>query len=252
MKHFFSIALTILFCQSFFGQAGRSAYDEKDGIYTDQILGGLQVHSGGGGLFLNYGKYKGAQVVRTFGIDAVYMKHEKELKSFNPIYEDGRSYVFGKLNNFFILRATVGTKKIMTLKLRKEGVQIARHWEFGPALGLTKPIYLEIGYPDIPYEYIQTERYDPDRHYLNTIFGRSSGLKGIDEIKPHLGVHFKYGLNFEFSNEKDRLKGIEVGMKADAFLNRIPILAEQYFEKNRRIFLNFYANLYIGKKEYKR
>ena len=184
------------------------------------------------------------------------MKHEKEIKSFNPVYDNSKSYVYGKLNSFFVIRPGIGRKKILTDKLRQSGVQVGYTWGLGLSGGITKPVYLEIGYPSIPYDYLAVERYDPDRHYFDDIYGRASGLNGLEELKFYPGAFAKFALNFEYSNEKDRLKGLEVGAVLDAYPSRIPIMAENVGElegiQNENLFLNFYINLFIGKKYNKR
>ena len=206
------------------------------------------MHSNGLGAYFNWGVYRGAKKVYTLGIDALYMKHEKEVKSFNPVYEDSRSYVYGKLNNFYVLRPSVGIKKIVTEKLRRSGVQVGYSLQFGPSLGITKPVYLEIGYPSIPYEYVSVEKYDPEQHFFDDIYGRASGLNGLNELKLFPGAFAKFALNFEYSNEKDRLKGLEAGVALDAYPQRIPIMAETVENNNRQYFLTFFLNFFIGSK----
>jgi len=236
--------------------AQSELYEEPVIIYSHQHYGGLNLHTHGIGGTFTLGKYKGAHKIMLYSIDMLHMKHEKEIKSFNPVYDNSKSYVYGKVNSFFILRPGIGKKRILTDKLRKSGVQVAYSWGFGASLGLTKPVYLEIGYPSIPYDYLAVEKYDPDRHYFDDIYGRASGLNGLNELAIHPGAFAKFAFNFEFSSEKDRLKGMEVGGVLDAYANRVPIMAEEIGElegvDNRRYFLTLYVNLFVGKKYNKR
>ena len=236
--------------------AQSELYEEPVIIYSHQYNGGLHLHTHGIGGTFTLGKYKGAHKIMLYSIDMLHMKHEKEIKSFNPVYDNSKSYVYGKVNSFFILRPGIGKKRILTDKLRKSGVQVAYSWGFGASLGLTKPVYLEIGYPSIPYDYLAVEKYDPDRHYFDDIYGRASGLNGLNELAIHPGAFAKFAFNFEFSSEKDRLKGMEVGGVLDAYANRVPIMAEEIGElegvDNRRYFLTLYVNLFVGKKYNKR
>lgn len=221
--------------------------EEIDVLYSHQLNGGINLHTHGGGIFANFSKFQDASHLTSFGLEVVFLKHEKEIRSFNPVYEDSKSYVVGKANSFFVVRPSIGREKILTKKLRKSGVQVGYSYSFGPALGFTKPIYLEIGYPSIPYDYLVVEQYNPEEHFSNNIFGRASGLKGFDKLKFHPGGFAKFAMNFEYSNEKSRLKGIEVGAVLDVFLNDIPIMAEQLTENNQ-FFLNGFVNIYIGKR----
>lgn len=224
---------------------------EDDGptiVYNKQILGGLTLHSNGWGAYFQMGKYKGVKKVLLFDLDIVSMKHEKEVKSYNPVYEDSRSYVYGKMNNFYVIRPLIGRKKILTQKERRSGVQVGYSWMFGPSIGITKPVYLEIGYPSIPYDYLSVEKYDPERHFFDDIYGRASGLRGFSELGIIPGASAKFALNFEYSNQKDRLKGLEVGAALDVYFKEVPIMAEEYVDKNRQYFLTLYINLFFGKK----
>jgi hypothetical protein len=81
-------------------------------------------------------------------------------------------------------------------------------------------------------------------------------LIGLNELALHPGAFAKFAFNFEFSSEKDRLKGMEVGGVLDAYANRVPIMAEEIGElegvDNRRYFFSLYVNLFVGKKYNKR
>jgi hypothetical protein len=246
---FLFIPLVLLI--GFSGLAQSELYEEPVIIYSNQTYGGLNLHSNGAGAFLNFGKYRTAKKIMIFGFDVLYLKHEKEIKSYNPVYDDARSYVLGKMNNFYMVRPGIGVERILTEKLRKSGVQVSYTWQVGPTLGITKPVYLEIAYPGIAYDYLVVERYNPDAHYSNNIYGKASGLNGLDELKIHPGAFVKFAFQFEYSNEKNRLKGLEAGMVVDAFPQDIPILAEKY-EQNKQLFFNFYLNLFIGQKYIKR
>lgn len=239
--------LLVFLTLSLFSSAQDDA-DTPDIIYNSQITGGFSMHSNGIGGFFSYGKYRGVKKVWLAGIDILGMKHEKEIRTYNPVYEDGKSYIYGKINSFYVIRPHIGKRKILTMKERRSGVQFGYTWAFGPSLGITKPVYLEIGYPSIPYDYLAVERYDPDRHYFDDIYGRASGLRGLNELRLYTGAFAKFGLNFEYSSIKDRLKGLEVGAVLDLYPKTIPIMAPDFVEKNRQYFLTFYLNVFFGRK----
>lgn len=244
------IAVGLLVSLQTLAQNEHELYDEAVVLHNRQMYGGLHLHSGGLGAFFNVGKYQGASKLYFLGIDMLYMKHEKEVKSFNPIYEDSRSYVYGKMNNFYVIRPSIGIKKTISVKLRKSGVEVGYIFQFGPSLGLTKPVYLEIGYPSIPYEYLSVEQYDPEKHFFDDIYGKASGVNGLNQLKVHPGGFAKFAFTFEYSNEKDLMKGMETGVVVDLYARRIPILANtaSFTDQNKSLFLNFYLNLFIGKK----
>ena len=225
----------------------QQSNEEIDVLYSHQFYGGLNLHTHGGGIFANFGMYKDATHLNLVGIDVVFLKHEKEIRSFNPVYEDSKSYVVGKTNSFYIVRPQVGRQCTLTKKIRKSGVQVGYTWAFGPSLGFTKPVYLEIGYPSIPYDYLAVERYNPDQHFSNNIFGRASALRGFNELKFHPGFFAKFAMHFEYSSEKDGIKGVQVGTVVDLFADEVPIMAPIY-AGNSRFYLNGFVNIFFGKK----
>ena len=153
-----------------------------------------------------------------------------------------------------IISAGIGRKKILTEKLRHSGVQVSYNWLVGPSFGFTKPIYLEIVYIDEPNNqpYLEVEKFNPDLHYIDNIYGRASSLRGFDELAFQPGAFGKLSFTFEYSNERERLKGIEAGAAADFFSRRIPIMAsydnESMNPKNHQLFLSLFLTLFIGTK----
>lgn len=224
-------------------------------LFKKQRYGGLNLNTNGFGATGTIARYDGAYKMWLFNSDLLFVKHEKETKTWNPVNDpNARPYYYGKLNNFYSLRLGVGRKIVVTEKLRRSGVQVAYNWLAGPNLGFTKPIYLEIIYMGEPNSqpYLEIEKFDPDKHYIDNIYGRASGLRGFDELKFHPGAFFKFAFSFEYSNEKERLKGIETGVAIDAFARRIPIMAiytdESKNPSNHQFFFSLYINFFFGTK----
>jgi len=242
------LTLLVLFPAIGFGQTNEETiFDEAAIIYNRSFYGGIMLHTNGWGAHGTWGKGLTAFKSRIYQIDIAEMKHSKEVRAFNPYYEDSRSYVYGKQNSFFVIRPTIGTKKVKFDKIRKSGVAIGYNWRVGPSLGFTKPVYLEIGVPDTgPFQRIIVEKYDPEVHTVDAIFGRASFLKGFDELRIHPGLHGSFGVNFEYAPERESIKGLEIGVAVDYYpLNEIEIMA---FSDNYDLFVNFYIILQFGKK----
>ncbi|HEX2616438.1 MAG TPA: hypothetical protein VHL57_02795 [Flavobacteriales bacterium] len=230
--------------QSIFDDAGRT-------LYSREMYGGVLLHGDGWGAHFMYGRYRTAADREMYGIEIVGMKHPKEIKSFNPYYEDSRGYFYGKLNSMLIVRPTFGRKHRITEKIRKSGVELNYVWSIGPSLGLLKPVYLQIGEPEIPpYDVIAVERYDPTKHFANNIYGRASWFKGLDEIKLYPGAFGRVALNFEYAGENTGVKSLEVGATIDAYAEKVPIMAELegLNVENKQFFLEFYLALQFGGK----
>lgn len=201
------------FCQT--GEA--TIFDEATIVYNNSIFGGPILHTNGWGGELSFGKSKTAFKYRILQFEMVGMKHPKEIKSYNTI-ENNRSYIFGKVNSFFILRPSYGMRVISFDKIRKSGVSVGYSWRVGPSIGFTKPVYLQIGIPE-PYRYarIIVEKYDPDKHQSQDIVGRAGVLRGIDELRIHPGLYGAFAINFEYAADREGIKGIEVGATIDYY-----------------------------------
>ncbi len=229
--------------------AQQTIYEETRVPFRRELYGGIMVHGDGWGLNFYYARHHTAVDRNLFGMEIVGMKHPKEVKSFNPYYEDSRGYFYGKSNAMLIVRPTYGKKHQITDKIRRTGVELNYVWGIGPSLALAKPVYLQIGKPDIiPYETFVTERYDPAVHNVQNIYGRASWFKGVGEMKLYPGGFARAGLNFEYSGQTTGIKAIEVGLSMDAYPVVIPIMAELEGVKNKQFFFEFYVNLLFGKK----
>lgn len=226
-------------------QEPKGIFGENSTEFKRQVVGGPVLHTRGFGLSFAWGKRIDGFHQRMIQIELVTMKHEKEYRSFNPYYDDSKGYVFGKLNQMIVLRPTWGVKRQLYDKLRPSGVEVGYSYGIGPSLAFLKPIYLEIGYPEFPYTYLETERYNPEEHTIDRIYGRSSNLKGIEKMQLIPGLHGKFGMVFEYADTRDRIKGIEVGATVDAYIKKVPIMA---FVPNHSLFFNFYLQLIFGKK----
>lgn len=221
--------------------------DEAKIVYKHQVMGGLNLHASGWGINLAFLKNKTAFKARVIQFQFVGMKSHKEVKSYNPYYEDARSYFYGKQNNFYMLRPSWGYRKVLYDKLRRNGVEVSYIWSVGPSIGITKPVYLEIGQPSLPYQFVVVERYDVNDHFQENIYGRASGLNGFSEIKFHPGLHGRFAFIFEYSPKKTGVTALETGLAVDVYHKKIPIMALENSE-NRWIFVNFYVSILFGKK----
>ena len=226
-------------------------FEENSVVYKSQRNGGVIVYSNGLGGNFYWGKHVDGFKRRMLGIELTTVKHPKEVKQYNPYYQDAKSYVFGKLNSVIALRPTYGIKVDKFDKLRENGVQVGYFLGVGPAIAFLKPIYLEIGHTDgdqgnpFDYDYIRTEKYNPSEHSISNIYGRAPHIKGIDEMRCNVGLHLKAGAHFEYSPSQTKIKALEVGLAADLYPVPLDIMAS---DGNQNLFLNIYINLLFGSK----
>ncbi len=238
----FQLSFSFLFSQ-------LPAVQHLEARFTKEIWGGVNVHSYGLGINLNYAKFVTYKKKKLYTLDLISMQHEKEYKIFGSIDESAKRYVYGKLNSFYVLRVGKGRRKMIFEKLRDKGVQLAVNWSVGPSFGITKPVYLEVlkidGYGQvIGYS---VEKYDPESHNLYNIYGRAPWSRGLSEAKIHPGGFAKLGLEFEYSDERGLIKGIELGSVIDIFPSRIPIMTQI---DNPILFPTVYLNIMFGAKFY--
>lgn len=228
----------------------QTSFDDERTLYSKELTGGVVIHSDGWGLNFTHGKYRTAKNRRLMGIEIVSMKHPKEVKSFNPYYADARGYFYGKINHMVVLRPTYGRKHQISDKVRRSGVEVNWFWAIGPSIALVKPVYLQIGTTQVPYDDIVVERYDPENedHDVGMIYGRASWFRGIDESSFYPGGFGKLGLNFEYAGPSVTIKAIECGAAMDVYAETIPLMAERGDLKNKQFFITLFASLQFGKK----
>lgn len=247
MKKILAISVFVLGGFGLFAQ--ETLYDETMVVYKHQWYGGINVHTAGWGLNFSLLKNKTAFKARVLKLEIVGLNSHKQVKSYNPFYEDARGYHYGKQFSFYAVRPSWGVKKVITDKLRKNGVEFGYVWNVGPSLGLAKPVYLEIlrDGPTSTSRTIVVEQYDVDKHFHEDIYGRASTLLGWGEVKFYPGLHANFGLVFEYSNNKTGIKALEAGVAFDGYGKTIPIMALEGSE-NRQFYLNFYLSILFGKK----
>ena len=254
-KHMVLALLAVFAAAAGHGQVQGEALTGDQAVYrdgkvnvplTDEYQVGVLFHTQGVGVTARRGRYLNAFAVRNYGVDLAHFKHPKEIQTTNPIYENGRPYVYGKQNTLQILRLWCGKQTLRAEKLRRDAVRFGTFWKAGASLGVLKPVYLEIGYPDIPYDYTATERYDPDAHFSDNIYGRADWSNGLDELSVVPGIHLTYGLDFEFGDERFVPKALTTGVAVDAFLTAPEVFAAK-FEQNNRLFVTLFATFEVGR-----
>lgn len=250
------ILLILLFCkiQAFAQQLNdgvpRNILHDRERVYA------LTFQSNGWGLGGDlYFKGKDAYSFWKCSADLHFYRHEKEVKSY---FQDpqARAYYYGKMNSFFVLRTGFGQNTEFAEKLRKNGVQIDRLWQVGPSIGFIKPVYLQILYAStvLGRYQVRSEKFNPNEHYTDNIYGRSSNLTGLNETKIQMGLFVKVALRFEYSPSEYGIRGVEIGATADIYPKRIEIMSQEILDryndkaKNHFFFPAIYTRFFFGSK----
>lgn len=229
--------------------AQETIFEGKTVAFSSEKSGGIGMHTNGFHGFFRYGKYRGGFKKQVFEIELANIRHPQEIKSVNPLEDDLRGYIYGKKNAFYTIRPSIGLHKVFVPKQSLKGVSITYIMQLGPSLGLAKPVYLNVEKRDQNgSRVVVRERYDPDKHQQGDIYGRASFLNGFGELKLYPGIFAKAALQFDYGGTQEDVRAIEVGIMADIFAERIPMMA---FTSNRQVFLNLYIAILIGKRELK-
>lgn len=216
-------------------------------LFRKEMTGSAIIHTNGWGLEFRKGTNRSIFTKLMFEANLLEMKNAKEIKSLNQFFTNTKSYYYGKLNTVFMLRAGIGRQHMLNRKPYSGGVEIRLFYSGGLNAAFTKPVYLNILKPDeIAYRYIiVTEKYDPDEHFPDNIYGRASFFKGFDQLSLYPGAYAKLGLNVEFGTINQRPKTFEVGAVLDGFPKAIPTMA---FRSPDHFFLTLYLSFGIGKR----
>lgn len=251
MRFIFSISLLfILFTSNslLFSQDIPKDEDIYDSVlYSKEISGGVIFHNLGWGAEFRKGKNITVFKKRLFEFDFVGMKSPKQIKTYNIYFINAKRYVYGKLNYVYILRGGIGLQKLLNRKPYWGGVELRYFYYGGVSLGFAKPVYLYIlNFTSSIYEYeITTEKYDPEKHFYDNIYGRAPFTKGLEQTKLYPGIYAKFGVNFEFGIFKSKISALEIGTVIDFFPKAIPIMA---FNKSKNLFVTIYLSINFGKR----
>lgn len=256
--------LTILFIAIFvslfsFSQTTDKTQDsEKKGIVRNKSLSfGAKLNTNGWGILGAYTRSISFNRDRLFYFEFLEHKHPKELKKPNDFGIGLTGYtpkpiIFGKQNNFYSLHVGYGAKRFIGDKAEKSGVEVNFSYVVGPSLGLLKPYYVDIIFLVERDGQLEAEprplKYSEENAevFLNpeAIYGATGFSKGLNEIKFVPGIFAKAGFNFDWASYDEFVKALEVGIGADVYPKRIPIMIA---ERNNPYFVYLYASIQIGK-----
>jgi len=218
-------------------------------IFNKQSIFGIKLSTDGYGIFWEKGKFKTTTKTSLFRVELGERKHPKEEKLTRGVlgFAIGNPYVYGKQNNFYYLNLGIGQQKLIGGKGNKNGVAVSAIYGGGLSAGLLKPYYIQIQDPntgqrrDIKYE-------NNDSLFLagDIILGSGGLGKGFNEMKFTPGAHAKVALRFDYGRYNDMVSAIEVGLNAEFYSQKMPILLRN---KEKQFFYNAYVAINFGKRK---
>jgi hypothetical protein len=134
---------------------------------------------------------------RIVEIDAGVLKNAKEFRQ-PSYYQQGGSFIFGKLNFPFYIRAGIGRQHEIYKKADLGGIAVRYFYSAGPLLALYKPVYYRVIYSAPTGYVIKEEKFNTSFALPQDIYSRAPFFKGFSEMKVMPGLYVKGGFNFEY------------------------------------------------------
>ncbi len=214
---------------------------EKQSVTTREWDISAFLNTSGGGVGFQYGWTPDHYNKHFWEIDFLYNKHPKSVRGSSSI-PGSTPYAFGKLYDLFFLRGGYGYQRILNHKPYWGGVELRYTLSAGFTLGMGVPVYLRI---ITNSNEIEVERYDPDRHTIDRIYGNAGFLKGIWETALRPGFYGKTGLRFDFSKKELNIHVLEIGVSIDMVF---PFIRQMAFIKAKPLYFSAYIGYHFGKK----
>lgn len=212
-------------------------------LYMFEHSWGIMVHSHGFAINYRRGKSFGDKKKGLFDFELSTMKHPKEFRFQSGSINNSNTYVYGKLNSVMLARTGYGMKSVIFGKELLNAIEISWFGSLGASTAFVKPVYLEIvkklnGSREI-------ERYDPEKHTQDNIYGKAPWAKGLNELRVMPGMYARFGLQFDYISEDDGIKFIETGIILDFHPRPLPIMA---YNTSNPFTTSLYLSLNFGKK----
>lgn len=229
---------------------------EESLVYETERIFHLRAHSNGLSLGYSVGDIETYYKTRYYFFDIGSLKNSKEYSQnfrffTSNLGEASRSFIYGKINRLYALRAGVGHKKYFSERARRKSVIVGINYEYGFTIGVLKPYYLKLkrSTDGNVFNNITAEKYSDQNAdaFLDetAIHGGAEFRYGWDEIKLKPGFHGQFGTNFTWGNQDNLIKALEVGLMADVFLSKVPLMLTA---QNKPYFINVYLTLQFGKR----
>ncbi|MDP5171946.1 MAG: hypothetical protein NWR72_16975 [Bacteroidia bacterium] len=241
---FHTLAILLLFI----GHEGHAQFKADPKPISAGWQMGISTSYKGAGFSLHYLKGSDNQQY-VAGLDLNMVRDGREYRSTSFFGNQGKKYVFGKLNNLIVLSPSVGIQKNIFPAGAGNLLNLRLGAKVGPAIGLLNPYYLEIfapvaGRPQLGDRVV--EAYDPTVHTYTSIVGRAPILSSPLDLSTQIGVSAKTYALLDFSNHSEAIRAIQVGVNVDWFPSAVPIMADFIEARNNQLFFAVHIGLVLG------
>ncbi len=227
-----------------FGGLLGMAQEEEPAPISGGMMVGVHATQNGHGLDLVY--LQGPDDRQwMFALDIRGLRGQREVRAKSPGNEQGRRYVYGKLNHLMLLNPSLGLLQDLFPRNDQNLINLRAGLRLGPAIGLISPYYLEVENP-VPVG-ITVEAYDPERHTEANIVGRANLLSTRIDPEVKVGISLKSFLLLDFSRHSRGITALQLGFNADWFASPLPLLAERTTQApNEQFFFGGSMGIVVG------
>jgi len=250
------LSILLLGAFSFEGSAQIAPKEQVGFLYNRETTFNVRLATNRSfGFGMEWGKLRTYNKTKTLSLGISEMKHPKEQKqnAAPSVRRSSRPFVYGKQNSLFVLRSGWGFKRYYSEKAKQKGVAIGISYSIGPTLGLLKPYYLALNYPETgSYSgRLLLQKYSAanDSIFLDNskILGAAPFTKGLSEISIIPGGTASIAYHMDWGAFDEMVKALEIGFTIDVFAKKTPIFVDN--SQNQQVFFNFFLNLQFGKRK---
>lgn len=241
-------------------QPKATQFDWKGIVYRKERAFEARLHTNGGLIGMNFGKIKTYYKTNYYHLSIGYLKDPREKRQNRNLSfsfpDRSKSFAFGKQNSVINLRGGIGVKRFISEKAKRKGIAVGYDYQFGPSIALLKPYYLELLYTvengGVTDRVLRTEKYSPENAEkfttFNDVFGGAGYFTGFGEITVVPGINSQIGLFFSMGAFDKYVKAMEIGIMADVYFKKLPIMIETETVSNKPYFINFYVKFVMGRR----
>lgn len=218
-------------------------------IFNKQSAVNFALHNDGYSIGFEKGKFTSIHNSNLWWINLGERKSTKEEKTQSTSGTNiGNPYIYGKINNFYYLKVGFGKQLLLAGKNSANGVAVQAIYGGGVSLGMLKPYYLEAYKVNNTNETEMIKYADSADRFLEptNIVGSAPFGKGFGEIKFVPGFFAKAALRFEYGKLNDIIGAIELGLNAEFYTQKMPIMA---LAKEKNFFISSYISFIFGSRK---
>jgi hypothetical protein len=242
-----SLAFTVISAQESLPGGSYENGTNLNVLYRNEAMGKLFATTRGFGATFRQTKHITQKTKSYYDIEIQGLKHPKETKTVGE-GSNRRRFIYGKLNAVTLLRGAIGIQNVLFSKGDHKAVEVRYAYSVGPVIAFAKPYYVSIyshnssGKVSATDVTFNSENFSPDS---GRIQGRSSFIKGFDEMKFYPGITAKFNLSFEYAPYTNLIRALETGISVDYFPKSVPIMSKNPAEN---FIIAFHLGFVFGRK----